>query len=402
VSDLTYVGRQSIFDADDAVFGYELLYRNSEQNWAEISDDNHATAELLSNVFTSIGLDSLVGNKRAFVNMPREFLLGNYPLPEIKQQLVIEILEHVQPDADVLAALRNLKQQGYTLALDDYVFEQHMEPFLEVADIIKIDVMASGMDDMAERVTGLQRYNVELLAEKVETAAEMQTCRDLGFKYFQGYYFSRPKIISGKKITGNQLVTMQLLSTLNSVNVNTDELVELIQQDIAISYKLLRYVNSAMYTFNREIESIRDAIVVLGMTALVKLVNMVAINSMGELNDEAYRTAMFRARMCETMAEEAGHKADASTYFLVGLFSNLDALLGVPMAEVMNRLPLADGIKQALLDHTGHYGEILATVKAYEQDDFENLHSNELEPQQIVDCYIKAIVWADGISDLVA
>ena len=402
MSDLTYIGRQSIYDANDDVFGYELLYRNSEQNWADITDDNHATAELLSNVFTSIGLDTLVGNKRAFVNMPREFLLGNYPLPEIKQQLVIEILEHVQPDADVLAALKKLKQQGYTLALDDYVFEQHLEPFLEIADIIKIDIMASGMDGMAERVVELQAYNVELLAEKVETAEEAQVCRDLGFKYFQGYYFSRPKIVSGKKITGNQLATMQLMSELNRADVTTEELAALIQQDIAISYKLLRYVNSAMYSFNREIESIRDAIVVLGMKALVKLVNMVAIGSMGEINDEAYRTAMFRARMCEAMAQEAGHKTDAPTYFLVGLFSNLDALLGVPMPDVLDMLPLADEIKQALLDHTGGYGETLATVIAYEQDDFDNLDSGELDPQQIVDCYIKAIAWADGVSDLVA
>ena len=402
MSDLTYVGRQPIYAVDDTVFAYELLYRNSEQNWADIDDDNHATAELLSNVFTSIGLDTLVGDKRAFINTPREFLLGEYPLPEIKQQVVIEILEHVQPDADVLAALQKLKNQGYTLALDDYVFEQHLEPFLELADIIKIDIMASGIDNLADRVSGLDRYDVELLAEKVETEEEVQTCRDLGFKYFQGYYFAKPKVVSGKKITGNQLATMQLLTELNRADVTTEELAALIQQDIAISYKLLRYVNSAMYNFNREIESIRDAIVVLGMTALVKLVNMVAIGSMGTVKGDDYRSAMFRARMCETLAIKTGQKKEAPSYFLVGLFSSLDRLLGVPMDEVLGMLPLAEEIKRAISDHTGMFGEILAAVIAYELDDFDNLANSSLDPQQVIDCYVQAIAWADETSDLVA
>jgi len=284
MSDLTYVGRQSIFDADDAVFAYELLYRNSEQNRADFTDDSHATAALLNNVFTSIGLDTLVGNKRAFINMPREFLLGDYPLPETRQQLVIEILEHVQPDTEVLEALRKLKQQGYTLALDDYVFQQHLEPFLEIADIIKVDIAACGLEGLSERVAQLRAYDVELLAEKVETAAEMQTCRDLGFNYFQGYHLSRPKVVSGRELVGNQSATVKFLSNLHRTDVTTDELAALIQQDVAISYKLLRYLNSAMYGLNREIESIRDAIVMLGVDALVKLVNLVAVGSVGNIN----------------------------------------------------------------------------------------------------------------------
>ncbi len=402
MSDLTYVGRQPIYAADDTVFAYELLYRNSKENWADIDDDNHATAELLSNVFTSIGLDTLVGDRRAFINMPREFLLGEYPLPEIKQQVVIEILEHVKPDADVLDALRSLKQQGYTLALDDYVFEEHLEPFLELADIIKIDIMASGVDTLADRVSELARYKVELLAEKVETEDEVRICRELGFAYFQGYYFAKPKVVSGKKITGNQLATMQLVSELNRADVTVDELTDLTQQDIAISYKLLRYVNSAMYSFNREIDSIRDAIVVLGMNTLVKLVNMVAIGSMGGVNGDDYRSAMFRARMCERLAIATGKKDESASYFLVGLFSSLDRLLGVPMEEVLVMLPLADDIKMAISDHSGRYGEILAAVLAYELDDFDNLADSSLDPQQVIDCYVEAIAWADESSALVA
>lgn len=287
MSDLTYVGRQSIYDANGDVFGYELLYRDSEQNWADIADHSHATASLLNNVFTSIGLESLVGDKRAFINMPTEFLLGEYPLPETRQQLVIEILEHVKPDADVLVALKKLKQQGYTLALDDYAFEEHLEPFLEIADIIKVDISASGLENLSEQVAQLRAYDVELLAEKIETEAEVQTCRDLGFRYFQGYYFSRPEVVSGRNVATDQLATVQWLSELNYADVTADQLADLIQQDDAISDKLLRYLNSAMYSFNREIESVRDAFVVLGLEALVKLVklvNLVAVGSVGDIN----------------------------------------------------------------------------------------------------------------------
>ena len=402
MTNVTYVGRQSIFDINEEIFAFELLYREGEDNFANITDHNLATAELLNNVFTSIGLEHLVGDKPAFVNMPRDFLLGDYPIPELTDQLVIEILEHVEPDAEVIAALSALKQKGYLLALDDYVFEPHMEPFLALADIIKLDIMQLGLDGLAEKVEKLRPHNVRLLAEKVETAEEVGACRQLGFDYFQGYYFSRPKIVSGRQITGNQIAVMQMLTLLNDPNVDTDELSELVQQDIAVSYKLLRYMNSAMYSFSREIESIREAIVMLGQSALVKLVNMVAIGNMEDINNEAYRTAMFRARMCETIALELGHKQDVSSFFLVGLFSNLDALLGVSMDSVLKMLPLADDIRLALTEQRGRYGETLACVLAYEGANIAELQNPIIDNQLIVDCYIKAINWADSACDLIA
>ena len=402
MTDLTYVGRQSIFDANEEIFAFELLYRDGEENFANITDENHATAELLNNVFTSIGLENLVGDKRAFVNMPRDFLVGDYPIPELTDQLVVEILEHVEPEEEVLLALSALKKKGYLLALDDYVFEPHMEPFLELADIIKLDILALGLDGLPEKVEKLRKYDVKLLAEKVESAEEVEACKQLGFHYFQGYYFSKPKVVSGRQITGNQLAVIEMLTLLNDPNVSTDELSEVIQQDIAISYKLLRYMNSAMYSFSREIESIREAIVMMGLTALVKLVNMVAIGNMDEINNEAYRTAMFRARMCEAIALELGYKQDASSFFLVGLFSNLDALLGVSMADVLKMLPLADDIREGLTEHTGRYGETLACVLAYEGANIAELQNPIIDNQLIVDCYIKAINWADSACEIIA
>ena len=199
MSDLIYVARQSIYDRTFNVSAYELLYRSGDKNQADIEDHGLATAELLNNVFTAIGFDDLVGDKRAFINMPREFLVGSYPMPDLHKNVVIEILEHVEPEDIVIKKLLALKAKGHMLALDDYIFEEHLTPFIEIADIVKIDVKALGLKVLRERITELEKYDVILLAEKVETKEEADACLEMGFDLFQGYYFSRPKIISAKK-----------------------------------------------------------------------------------------------------------------------------------------------------------------------------------------------------------
>ena len=184
--DLIYVGRQSIFDRDFNVSAYELLYRSNNVNSVDVDDHSLATAELLSNVFTSIGFEDLVGDKPAFINMPREFLVGSYPIPEIHSNIVIEILEHVEPDEEVMDALLILKKRGYTLALDDYIFDPVHEPFLKIVDIIKLDVADIGLDQLSEKLPELKQYGARLLAEKVETESEAEQCLALGFDLFQG------------------------------------------------------------------------------------------------------------------------------------------------------------------------------------------------------------------------
>ena len=256
MSDLIYVGRQSIYDRDFNVAAYELLYRSDSRNYVDVNDHSMATAALLNNVFTSIGFDDLVGDKPAFINMPREFLVGSFPIPEINSNIVVEILEHVEPDEEVIDALLILKKRGYTLALDDYIFEPEHEPFLKIVDIIKLDVADIGIDSLREKIAQLKPYNVKLLAEKVETQHEVEQCLGMGFDLFQGYYFSRPKLVSGKKISPNQVAVVELAAKLRQKNIDVDSLFGPISRDVTLSYKLLRYVNSAMYSFEREITSI--------------------------------------------------------------------------------------------------------------------------------------------------
>ena len=242
--DLTYVGRQSIYDREFTVAAYELLYRSDNNNFVDIEDHSLATAELLSNVFASIGFEELIGDKTAFINMPREFLVGSHPIPEISSNLVIEVLEHVEPDEEVIDALLMLKKRGYTLALDDYNFDPWHEPYLNVVDIIKLDVADIGVDRLSHKMTQLKQYNVKLLAEKVETEKEAQQCLAMGFDLFQGYYFSYPKIVTGRKISGNQIAIVELANKFHQPNVSVEELTELVSHDVALSYKLLRYVIS--------------------------------------------------------------------------------------------------------------------------------------------------------------
>jgi len=392
--DLIYVGRQSIYDRDFNVAAYELLYRSDSRNYVDVDDHGLATAELLSNVFTSIGFDDLVGDKPAFINMPREFLVGSYPIPDIHANIVVEILEHVEPDEDVIEALLILKKRGYTLALDDYIFDPLHEPFLKIVDIIKLDVADVGIDQLSQKIEQLKQYNVKLLAEKVETESEAEQCLAMGFDLFQGYYFSYPKIVSGRKISGNQIAIVELANKLHESNVEVSKLTELISHDVALSYKLLRYVNSAMYGFEREITSIDETVFILGLDTLVRLVHVVMAGSFSEDNAHILESALVRALMCEALAVELARKSEKGTFFMMGLFSRLDALLGIPLVDALEELPIAEEVKQALLDRSGELGKVLTMVIDYCEGSITDVSAAPVDSKRLMEFYLDVVPMA--------
>lgn len=394
MADLIYVGRQSIYDRDFNVAAYELLYRSDSNNFVEVDDHGLATAELLSNVFTSIGFEDLVGDKTAFINMPREFLVGSFPIPEINSNIVIEILEHVEPDEEVIEALLILKKRGYTLALDDYIFDPVHEPFLKIVDIIKLDVADIGIEQLSNKIAQLKKYNVKLLAEKVETVSEAEQCLAMGFDLFQGYYFSYPKIVSGRKISGNQVAIVELANKLHQSNVEVSKLTELISHDVALSYKLLRYVNSAMYGFERDITSIDETVFILGLDTLVRLVHVVMAGSFSEDNAHILESALVRALMCEAMAVELGKKSEKGTYFMMGLFSRLDALLGVPLVDALEELPIGEDVKQALLDGSGELGTVLGLVVDYCEGNIIDTSAASVDSKRLMEFYLDVVPMA--------
>ena len=394
-----FVGRQPIYTQQLDVFTYELLFRRGEMPHAGVTDGNQATAQVLVNTFLELGLDTLVGAKRAFVNLTRDFLLQDYSLVFPTDRVVLEVLEDVAVDDDVLAALRNLSAQGYTIALDDFFYQEHLRPLVELADIIKIDVLASGRTTVAEQVELLRQYDVPLLAEKVETQEDFTYYKTLGFEYFQGYFFCRPDVVKGQRSPTNRLVILELLAKLQRPGTTFRELEALISRDVSLSYKVLRAANTAIYTQARKVESIHQALRLVGLTAMTNIVSLFLLANIDDKPHELLVTAMVRAKMCEQLARLM-QQGNSATFFIVGLLSVLDAFMDRPMPDILPALPLADEIVTALLAHEGMLGATLHCVLAYEQGDWEAVSNLGCPRDLLVKTYLEALMWATEMHNI--
>ena len=391
-----YIARQPIYDKNFRVFAYELLYRNSKSNRAEVTDDNAATCDTILNAFMEIGIDNLVGSALAFVNLPEEFIVNEELTPLFNSQSVLEVLETVKPTPEVLEGLKRLKKEGYKIALDDFHYKPSLMPFLEVADIVKVDVIHQTREELSEQVSKLKAYpQLELLAEKVETPEMRDHCVELGFDYFQGFFFCKPELYHQKKIKTNKNVVLNLLNKIQNPELDYDEFQDILSQDVTLSYKLLRYINSAMFSLRREIDSIKDAVVLLGQDNVKKWLSLILMSRMADDKPgELIVVALIRAKMCELLAEEMYPEIQPQM-FIVGLFSVLDALMDKPMIDLMDTVILSAAIKFALLDHEGKHGEILDIVLAYEQFKFDELDQLSVIHQKLQTYYIDAVEWAD-------
>jgi EAL and modified HD-GYP domain-containing signal transduction protein len=396
-----FIGRQPIFDRELKLYAYELLFRSGMVNHAGKFDGDQATSQIIVNVFMEFGLDQIVGPHWAFINMTRSFITTSAPLPFPKDRVVLEILEDICPDQEVIEALRSFTSQGYVVALDDFVFHESLLPLVELADIVKIDLLAVPRDELAAHVQRLRRYKVKLLAEKIETEEEFEYCRSLGFDYFQGYFLCRPSIVQGAQLPPNRLSVLQILAKVQDPQSDAKDLESIISHDVALSYKLLRYINSAFFAFPKEIESIRQAVVYLGTRAIKTWVSLLAVAGLGDKPVELVTQAMQRARMCELLAK-AAKRANSEIYFTVGLFSLLEALMNAPLDKILQSLPLSEDIRDALLKQQGPYGEILACVIAYERGDFEDAIVGNITPAQTTEIYLEAAHWADRSASALA
>ncbi|WP_297526887.1 EAL and HDOD domain-containing protein [Thiohalobacter sp.] len=396
-----YLGRQPIFDRDLEVYAYELLFRAGETNAAGEIDGDQATSRVIANTFIELGLDEIVGPRRAFLNLTRDFLVSDWPLNFPRDRVVLEILEDIEPDDEVLAAVGRLRQEGFLIALDDFLFHERLRPLVELADLIKIDLMALEDGQLEEHVAALRGYPARLLAEKIETRDEFEQCKALGFDYFQGYFLSRPNIIQGREIPPNGLATVRLLARLQDPEVGAAELETLIGQDVGLSYKLLRYINSAFFALPKTVESIRQAVIYLGNQAIKTWATLLVFAGVEDRPHELMTTAMLRARMCQLLAERTG-QPHADTYFTVGLFSALEALLEAPLESVLEALPLSEDVRRALLERQGPYGAALDCVLAYERAEWAQVRCGKLPPAEITETYLEAARWADEVTRALA
>ncbi len=396
-----YVARQPIFHKNKKLYGYELLFRNGLSNAFPDIDGDTATSKLLSNSFYSIGMNQLTAGKTAFINFTQGLLLKKIPMMFPVEKMMVEILEDVDPNEQVINACNDIAAAGYALALDDFVFKRKLQPLIELADIIKIDFMLTPIEEIQQMVNRFKGKNVKLLAEKIETYEEFETALSMGFTYFQGYFFSKPEIISGKEIVPSKITLLQIVGEANKKDCSFEKLEKLINRDVSISYKLLRYINSAFFKRAREISTIKHAIVLLGEVEIKRFISMVATAELAsDKPDELVRTSIIRARFCELLGMNSQNGANISELFLMGLFSLIDAMLDKEMGNIMNTLPLSKNIKLALLEEKGELADYLKLVSSYESADWKKFSSMiskiNINEDDIPKFYQDAVRWADS------
>ena len=395
-----FVGRQPIYARDMKTVAYELLFRSGTENRADFADGEQATAELILNTFTEIGLEQIVGNLPAFLNLTESFIVNEHALALPKDRVVLEVLEDVPPTKQVLAALSVLRKDGYTIAIDDFVYSPELMPLVELADIVKVDLPAVPRDELAMHVEILHRYDVRILAEKVETQEEFEFCKDLDFDYYQGYFFCRPTIVRGKKLPLNRITMMRLISRLQSPTVGLVDIADVVRTEPTLSFNLLRFVNSAYCGLHNKVESVQQAVALAGIQRIKTMASLSLLSKAAEDKpQELLKTVLIRARMAELLAEKL-HQYRTDSYFLVGLFSAIDSLLNLPMEEALELVPVSNEVKDALTLRKGVIGMVLNCVLEYEQGNWEQVTCHTLEAETIRNAYLQAISWAGESLDV--
>lgn len=398
-----HVARQPIFDVNLNVVGYELLFRSNLINTYTGTDGDRATQDVIANSFLLIGIETLTNGKRAFINFTANSLKNNIAAMLSKELVAIEILEDITPDEKIIHTCRKLKRDGYVLVLDDFVFKREFLPLIELADIIKIDFRATPHAERQQLIQHLQRYPIKFLAEKIETHDEFKEAIKLGFTYFQGYFFCKPLVISGKNLPGYKVNYLHILQEINRPELELKQIETIIRRDVSLSYKLLRFINSPLFGFKNKISSLQQALALLGHKEITKWVSLIALQGIGkDKPGELILRSLIRARFAENLAAIKMPRSQISNAFLMGMFSHIDVLLDRPLHSILSEIPLDEKIKQALLDIRPNQFSILhKLIQAYEKGYWE-LHSCyadklELNERDVLKSYREALIWAHDL-----
>ncbi|GJL57335.1 MAG: hypothetical protein NPIRA03_01920 [Nitrospirales bacterium] len=395
IKESVLVGRQAIFDRHGGVFGYELLYRDGQANSAQIVDGDEATARVMVNTFLEMGIDQIAGTGQAFINLTANFFLSQHYEVLPKHNVVLEVLESIEPTPIVIQSLARARQLGYKIALDDFIVRDSHRGLLEVADFVKVDILALTSDQLFEQINLLKQYPVRLLAEKVEDQEVYTLCYEKGFEYFQGYFFCKPQIMEGVKLSGNRMAIVLLLAKLQDPDIQIKDLEELVENDLSLSLKLLRFVNSASVGLPRVVNSIGQAVGMVGTERMRQWASLLVLAHTGGKPSELMRIALIRGRMCQSLSRL--HGESTSQGFTVGLFSVLDAYFDCEMKQLVADLPLASEIHLALTEGQGCLGEILKCVMSYERGEWDQILNSRFEPHVVRQEYFLSTDWADEV-----
>jgi c-di-GMP phosphodiesterase len=391
-----FVARQPIFDSKLDVVGYELLFRGGGYvNEAFVADPERATATVILNALTELDLGRVVGSKTAWVNVSRDFVLGGLAHAVPSDSVGLEISETELADAEMVQALRELKHDGYRLALDDFCHRPGTDELLDLFSVIKLSLPELGRQELVARVESLRSFGGTLLAQKLGTQEDHAFCANAGVGLFQGYFFCRPAVVCTRGIAANRLSLLQVVAALNDPAVELSDVETLIARDVTLSFRLLRYVNSAFFGLRGEVRSIGQALALLGIENLRRWATLSVLASIDDKPTELTVTALVRARFCELAAEHV-EIARPSELFTLGLFSVIDAMMDAPMHDVVASLPFADDMREALVQRRGERGRLLECVTALETAEYGLVpatvpHAGEL--------YLEAIMWANGAAE---
>jgi c-di-GMP-related signal transduction protein len=399
-----FVARQPILDSKEQLFGYELLYRNGQVDFYNQLDGDKATIDVLVNSFISIGVDNISFHKKCFINFTENLLLKEFPTYFPAESVVVEILEDIEPTQEVIESIKKLRKLGYTIALDDFIYEDKYMELISLADIIKVEFPRTTADQHKRLLELSNKYRIKLLAEKVETRQEFELGVKLGYDYFQGYFFSKPVIIKADDVPVYTQFHVEIIQEINKADPNIDTVTRLVERDLALSYKLLKLINSAGFQLRNKITSIKQAIVLLGLNEVRKWISIISLSSTSKgVPFQAIELCLTRAKMGELLSVHL--KQNSSEFFLLGMFSLIDTLLHQPMEVALERLPFSSEIKEALLGAENIFGDSLSLMKSLETGDWgkfaELCQKLEISEEVGMDCYSKAIEWSSYIIDVI-
>lgn len=397
-----FVARQPIFDREMNVYAYELLYRTEDGINDPEKDGDAKTGEVIFNSLVCMGLDQIISGRKAFINFTKETISRDLPRLFSNNDLVVELLEDIVPDDDFIDQCKELKNSGYTLALDDFVSDYPYEDMVDMVHIIKVDFILTTEDERLEIIKKYDANHVKFLAEKVETKEEYERALEMGFEYFQGYFFSKPVLVSGNDVKVFNATMSMVINELNTEEPSYDRLEEIIKQDFSITFKLLKLVNSAAFYSRNRITSVKHALTMLGFKEIRKIFSLMLVRDLGSNQpDELIRMSLIRGYMSELLMKKTPHKRRASEGFLLGLFSCIDVILNKTMEEAVVDIPLEVDVIEALLGQKNVFSDVLTIVKFYERGnwvDAQNLvEAFDFEFKQVLEAYMDALAWVTEV-----
>jgi EAL and modified HD-GYP domain-containing signal transduction protein len=377
------------------IYGYELLYRKSINNVYEGVDDNKSTAELINNVFLTMYSKELVRTTKVFINFSEEMLIYQIPKLLPKESTVVEILERVEVNEALIKACRELAEAGYIIALDDFIFDDKYLPLLEIAHIVKVEFPAVSIQDQ-EKLINKYKNKIKFLAEKVETREEYQQAIELGYDYFQGYFFSKPLIMKDKEIGMLNANLLKIMEILNGKDPNYEELAEVAERDLDMSFKLLKLANSVYYGSKTKV--VKQAMIQIGVNELRKWIYILLLKDIQVIeNRELIKNSYVRGKFMEILANEVGNTDKQSEYFMAGIFSSIDMLLNRKMEDIIKELALSNEVKEALIGNDNTIKKALDIVLDYEMLRWDDLNEDAsaygIPTERLKDIYLDSLKW---------